>query len=67
MTSLARSRGTSRHIRPMTTASSASWCTSWEKEGYAMGSPGPITEVDGLKKVTGTSGTALPSSAACSA
>ena len=32
-----------------------------------MGSPGPITEVEGLKKATGTSGTSLPSSAACSA
>ena len=32
-----------------------------------MGSPGPITEVDGLKKTTGMSGTSLPSSLACSA
>ena len=32
-----------------------------------MGSPGPITEVDGLKKANGASGTSLPSSAAWSA
>lgn len=32
-----------------------------------MESPAPITEVVGLKKATGTSGTSLPISAACSA
>lgn len=64
---MTRSLGTSRHMRPMTTASSASCCRSWEKEGYEIGSPGPTTEVEGLKKVIGASGTSLPSSAACSA
>lgn len=54
-------------MRPMTTASSASWCSSSEKGGYAMASPEPIIEVAGLKKANGTSGTSLPSSFACSA
>ncbi|CAM5411459.1 hypothetical protein SALBM217S_08572 [Streptomyces griseoloalbus] len=44
----------------MTTASSASWCTSREKEGYWISSPGPMTEVAGLKKANGASGTSLP-------
>ena len=38
-----------------------------EKEGYWIWSPEPITEVDGLKKANGASGTSLPSSFACSA
>ncbi|CAM5677592.1 hypothetical protein SCYAM73S_03211 [Streptomyces cyaneofuscatus] len=54
-------------MRPMTTASSASWWRSLEKEGYSIASPEPITEVVGLKKVMGASGTSWPSSAACSA
>ena len=43
-------------MRPMTTASSASWWRSSEKEGYWISSPEPITEVEGLKKAKGTSG-----------
>lgn len=67
ITSLTRSRGTSRHMRPMTTANSASWWRSSVKDGYWISSPGPITAVEGLKKANGASGTSWPSSRACSA
>jgi hypothetical protein len=36
-------------------------------DGYAIGSPGPITDVDGFRKTSGSSGTSVPISAAWSA
>ncbi len=41
---------------PMTTASSASWCTLVLPGGMRMASPGPITEVEGLRKISGSAG-----------
>ena len=40
----------------MTTASSASWCTLVLPGGMRMASPGPITEVDGLRNISGSFG-----------
>jgi hypothetical protein len=41
---------------PMTTASSASWCTLVLPGGMRMASPGPITDVDGFRKSRGSFG-----------
>jgi len=57
---------TYRARRPMTTASSASWSTRSEMLGYGMGSPGPMTEVEGFRKISGSSGTSPPISSAWS-
>ena len=66
-TSSARSRGTSRHSRPMTMPSSASWSTRSLSRGSRTGSPGPTTDVDGLRNTTGLAGASVPISAAWSA
>src|SRR5438067_981116 len=45
----------------MTTASSPSKSTrSVSLTGYLIASPGPVTEVDGLRKITGSAGGPLP-------
>ena len=44
-------------MRPMTTASSPSYDSSDVVDGYKIDSPGPITEVFGLKNTNGASGT----------
>ena len=62
----ASSAGTLRANRPITTASSPSWSTRVLDAGYGMGSPGPMTDVDGLMKMIGSSGTSPPISWACS-
>ena len=69
-TSFTRSGGTSRQSRAMTTASSPSKSTCSEMPtGYCTASPGPITDVDGLRNTTGGSArsTSPPISFACSA
>src|SRR3712207_8095611 len=43
-------------ISPMTTASSTSWWTLVLPGGMRMASPGPITDVDGLRNSSGRSG-----------
>ena len=43
-------------MRPITTATSGSKFMSLEQAGYTIGSSGPITEVDGLVKITMSSG-----------
>ncbi len=53
---------------PMTTASSTSWCTFVLPGGMRMASPGPITEVDGFRKISGAFGASpVFISAMCSA
>src|SRR5690625_7255477 len=56
--------GTSLAIRPITTASSASYETSSVQSGSRTGSSGPTTAVLGLKNNSGEVGTSLPSSSA---
>jgi hypothetical protein len=66
---MARSASSSSALRirrPITTPISASNSTRWETLGRRIVSPGPISEVPGLKKMMGDSGTSLPSSRACS-
>lgn len=61
MQSATRSGGTAQHGRPMTTASSGSCVTLHVPGGMRIASPGPITEVDGLRKRIGSAGAGLPS------
>jgi hypothetical protein len=48
----------------MTTASSASCSTCFDCGGSRIASFGPMTDVDGFMKISGSFGTSLPSSAA---
>jgi hypothetical protein len=50
----------------MTTASSTSWCTLVLPGGIRIASPGPITDVEGLRNISGAFG-ASPVRAAISA
>jgi hypothetical protein len=52
----------------MMTASSPSKSTrSVSLTGYLIASPGPVTEVDGLRKITGSAGGSPATSRACDA
>ena len=65
---VARLRGRGpREPVAQTTAISPSCSTRWLSGGSTIGAPGPISAEGALRKNSGSSGTALPSSLACSA
>jgi hypothetical protein len=67
MFSAARAAGTSLHGRPITTASSPSWCTGLAPAGSWIGTCGPMIDVFGLRKMIGSGKSPPPISSMCAA